>query len=206
MAEKKKSTILKDALILFAITLISGFLLGFSNDLTKDVIARNRAESVLKLNREVYPDAASFEEYDGFSPASFEELYAASGKEFGEVSVDEVLRAVDAGGNQLGWLLSASSQDAYGGTLSIKLGVTLEGEITGIGLLEINESPGLGDNAKKPEFLNQYVGKTVPEFSVTKQGAVSDEEIDAISGATRTSRAVTNAVNAALLLLTELNQ
>ena len=55
--------------------------------------------------------------------------------------------------------------------------------------------------AKQADFRDQYVGKNADSLTVTKTGASEDNEIDAISGATVTSNAVTNAVNAALYYL-----
>ena len=67
--------------------------------------------------------------------------------------------------------------------------------------MEINDTPGLGLKAKEPEFKSQFAGKKAEALSVTKSGSGSDNEIAAISGATITSSATTNAVNAALYYL-----
>ena len=72
------------------------------------------------------------------------------------------------------------------------------GQITGVELLEISDTPGLGMKASEPAFKDQYKDKSVEEFTVTKTGSTSDSEINAISGATITSNAVTHAVDAAL--------
>jgi electron transport complex protein RnfG len=53
-------------------------------------------------------------------------------------------------------------------------------------------------NAKNEEFRNQYVGKKVKKFQVVKTGKQEDDEIDSLSGATITSKAMTNGMNAAL--------
>ena len=71
-------------------------------------------------------------------------------------------------------------------------------EVKGIEFLALAETAGLGMNAAQPEWKAQYADKAVEQFTVTKSGASSDEEIDAISGATITSNAVTGAVNLAL--------
>ncbi|NMB44282.1 MAG: FMN-binding protein, partial [Clostridiales bacterium] len=67
----------------------------------------------------------------------------------------------------------------------------------------LNETVGFGQNAQNPEFKDQYVGKQVTEFIATKSGASAENEIDALSGATVTTNAVTEAVNAGLLFLNE---
>ena len=66
---------------------------------------------------------------------------------------------------------------------------------------EINDTPGLGLKAKDAKFKDQYIGTNVDTLTVTKLGASAENEIDAISGATVTSNAVTNAVNTAFYYL-----
>ena len=73
--------------------------------------------------------------------------------------------------------------------------------MNGIAFLSIAESPGLGMNARDTDWYKQFSGKKADTFSVTKAGAANDSEIDAIAGATITSRAVTGAVNAALYVV-----
>ena len=120
---------------------------------------------------------------------------------YGSVAVETVLKAVDAGGNQLGYVITALSNDSYGGAIKLSVGLKEDGTITGIEFLEINDTPGLGLKAKEPEFKSQFAGKKAEALSVTKSGSGSDNEIAAISGATITSSATTNAVNAALYYL-----
>lgn len=201
--EKKKNTIWKDAAVLFVITLISGLLLGLVNDFTADVIAQNKIEANIKIYQEVFKEAVSFEENKELTGKTeeFAKMYEQSGKTFGSVSVDGILEAKDSSGAVIGYLITSTSQDGYGGKITVNLGVTADGVTTGLGLLEINESPGLGDNANREDWRAQFAGKKVSEFKVTKQGAGAEDEIDAISGATMTSSAVANAVNAALFFL-----
>lgn len=195
-----KGGFMKDALILFAITLISGFLLGTVYQITKEPIQMAEAKDSLHKYQEAYPDAADFV-FDQAIQDQVDiskETLSAEKPEYGNVAVSVALNAVDASGNVIGHIVTASSDDSYGGVVKVSVGITLEGEITGVELLEINDTPGLGQKAKEPAFKDQYKGKNVEEFTVTKMGSSSDSEIDAISGATITSNAVTNAVNAAL--------
>ena len=83
-------------------------------------------------------------------------------------------------------------------TRAAATGITTEGNITGIGFLSIDETPGLGMKAKEPAFKDQFSGKPAATFSVSKTGATSDDQVNAISGATFSSSATTNAVNAAV--------
>lgn len=130
--------------------------------------------------------------------ADFESVLAESGLDIGNAGIDSVLKAVDESGNVIGHMFNVYSKDGYGGLIELSVGVTNEGEITGIGFLTLEETAGLGMKAKEPDFKDQFTGKTADQLVLTKSGASADNEIDAISGATITSTAVTNAVNGAL--------
>ncbi|MDO4326362.1 MAG: RnfABCDGE type electron transport complex subunit G [bacterium] len=193
----KKAGFMKDALILFVITLISGVLLGGVYEMTAAVIAQRQEAEKQKTYKEVYADASSF--------STNEELTAKAASAdlsaYEKVSVSEILDAKDASGNVIGHLVTSTSKAGYGGEVTISIGITSDGTITGIGFLTINETPGLGMKAKDDEFKNQFIGKNAPQLSLVKGGGAGDAEINAISGATVTSTAVTNAVNAALFLV-----
>lgn len=193
----KKAGFIKDALILFVITLISGVLLGGVYEMTKNVIAQKQEEARQATYREVYAEASAFEpnaELTGKAQTADLSAYE-------KVTVSEILDAKDGSGNVIGHLVISTSKAGYGGEITLTVGVTNEGEIVGIGFLTINETPGLGMKANEDAFKGQFIGKNVPELTLVKGGASGDGEIDAISGATVTSSAVTNAVNAALFLV-----
>ena len=104
---------------------------------------------------------------------------------------------MDADQNLLGFVITVTSHVGYGGVITFTMGITLEGTLNGISILDISETAGLGMKAEsvlKPQFAD----KKVPSFTYTKQGAMSDSQIDAISGATITTNAFTNAVNGGL--------
>lgn len=180
---------LKDCLILFIITLIAGAALGAVYEVTKEPIAAQEAKAKVEAQQGVFADAKEFEAMD--VDAAIAETAATNG-----VTIDEVYDA--KAGDHLGYVMQVTTPNGYGGDITLMVGVTKEGTSNGYSLLTINETAGLGMNAKNEDFANQYVGKTVEAFEVTKTGATSDEQIDAISGATITSRAVTEAMNACL--------
>jgi len=93
----------------------------------------------------------------------------------------------------------------YGGSITITVGIDTEGKITGVEIGDNNETPGLGTKAKDEPFISQFVG-IIPEepLTVVKRNKTKSEEIDAISSATITSRAVTKAVQAAVDINAEL--
>ena len=190
--------IIKNTIILFVITLIAGLCLGVVHDVTLEPIAAAQAEAAKQTYQEVYPDAASFAPTDELTAAV--EACAAETESwgFGKVTVDEAQQALDADGNVIGHLIVATSAESYGGDVQIAVGVSSEGALTGIGFLAISDTPGLGMNAKEPEFKDQYKGKKAELLEVTKTGASAENQIQAISGATYTSNAVTGAANAAI--------
>ena len=196
-----KSGFMKDALVLFAITLVSGLFLGFVYDITKCPIEQATIDKNNRTYQEVLSVASSFTEVEG-SVEKIAEL-AASGElaGFGGVAIESVLEGTDASGAAVGYVINSLSNDSYGGAVKISVGFDADGTITGVGIREINDTPGLGLKAKEPKFKDQYIGKNVDTLVVTKTGASAENEIDAISGATVTSNAVTNAVNTAFYYL-----
>lgn len=188
---------MKDALILCAITLVAGACLGGVYEITKAPIAAAELEAKSVAYRTVLPDAAEFvadDLTDVIASANGE----IAGMGFGNVTVDEAVTGVDASGTPVGYVVTSTSNDGYGGAITVSVGIKADGTVNGIEFLTIGETAGLGMNAQKPEWKGQYAGRNVEQFSVTKSGAAADNEINAISGATITSNAVTGAVNAAI--------
>ena len=114
-------------------------------------------------------------------------------------TITEVAEGKDDSGETIGYVISVQSSEAYDGTLDLSVGIGSDGTVKGVEMLSISETAGLGMKADEAEFKDQYKDKNVESFSVTKTGEDGDNMIDAISGATITSNAVTNAVNSALV-------
>ena len=87
----------------------------------------------------------------------------------------------------------------YGGAVSVMTGIDSEGSVTGVVILAHEETPGLGANAEKEDFLQQYQ-QAAPDggFEVIKYQTPQEGQVEAITGATITTRAVTDAVNQAI--------
>ena len=195
---KKQSGFIKDAIILFAITLISGLILGFVYDITKVPIAAAAKAAKNEAYAVVFPEAKDFEASDAETSKIAETADEISGKGFGHVTIDEVVDAKDASGNNVGRGITATSKDGYNGTVQLSVGIKSDGTVVGITFLTLAETPGLGMRAGEKDFYSQYANKNTKEFKLVKGSASGDNEIAAISGSTITSSAVTNAVNAAL--------
>lgn len=193
-----KAGFMKDALILCAITLIAGFALGGVYQITKEPIEQATIAANNKAYKAVFPEAETFESDDALTAA----VEACNGElasgSFGSVQVDSVLLAVDAAGSQLGYVVNSTSNESYGGAVRLSVGMEADGTVKGIEILEISDTPGLGLKAEEPEFKDQFVGKNSEGLTVVKGGNAGEDQIDSISGATITSSAVTNAVNAAM--------
>lgn len=178
--------IIKNTAILTVITLVAGVLLGYVYDITKEPIAQAKEAAKNEAYQTVMAEA------DAFEAMEVETVDLGTG-----CDVNEVV-AANAGSELKGYVITTTSHDGYGGDVQVSVGIAADGTVKGIEMLAISETAGLGMNATTPEFKSQYAEKLVDAFTVTKTGAAADNEIDAISGATITSNAVTNAVNTAI--------
>lgn len=184
---------MKNTGILLAITIAAGLLLGLVYQITKEPIANQEAKAKQEACQEVFEDAVSFEAVE--LVAVDEAAWSEAG--YGQESIDDVMAAKDAAGELLGYVLTITTKEGYGGDIQFTIGVRMDGTLNGMSLLAISETAGLGMRAEevlKPQFANKQVEK----FEYTKSGATSDNQIDAISGATITTNAVTDGVNAGL--------
>lgn len=188
--------VMKDAMILFAITLVAGLLLGVVYDVTKAPIAAQKEKAKTEACQNVFADAAGFEAYEEFSAETASAVMTEAG--ITGADIDEVMVAKDASGAVVGYVLTVSSHEGYGGDIQFTMGLTNEGVLNGISLLAISETPGLGMKAEDV-IVPQLVNKQAVSFSVTKTGAADDSQIDAISGATITTNAIVNGVNGGLV-------
>ncbi len=205
MANKSENTLVHDAIALFIITLVAGVLLGAVYTITKNPIAKAEEDATNKAYEAVYK-GAEFKSDDALTKSveSFQKDLTA-GKidddsfSYTDVTIMEARTATASDGS--GYVVKAAAK-GYGGNVTIALGISGDGKIMGIQILDAsNETPGLGQNSTKEEWNQQYVGATADKtLNVVKDGSGSADNgtINAISGATITSKAVTRAVNASL--------
>lgn len=186
---------LKEAGILFAITLIAGILLGFVHELTQNPIQIQQQKAVNEACQAVFADAEE--------PLSFTEMERTAGealksslKENG-VTIGKIYQAAGAEGQTCGYVIEAVSSQGYGGNITLYVGVDMSGCVRGVSILELSETAGLGMEAPKV-LVPQFANKQVEHFTYTKNGSRTDSEVDAISGATITTKAVVDAVNGGL--------
>lgn len=182
-----KNSRLKEILIptvsLFVICLCVTALLAVTNAVTKDAIAYQQELSAAESRQAVCPDAVDFEkvEYD--------------------VQGVECYKALDESGNLIGYAISSASR-GYGGDVKVMTGINAEdGSVIAINVYDNSgETPGLGVNTSGEKFTSQFAGlSSGTGVTVDKDAGKNPDSVavDSVTGATISSRAVTNAVNQA---------
>lgn len=192
--------ILKDTLALAIITIASGILLGGVYIITKEPIEKQNEKTKIAAYNSVFSDLSTYEAYDDLD--SLQTSVKNAG--YSGVIVDEVVYAFNSSKENIGVIITVTDRDGYGGNIKMTVGIDMEGTITGLEILEISETAGLGMKAADKEFRNQYVGINADEVVYTKNGKTEANEIDAISSATITTAAVTDGVNGAITVYKEL--
>lgn len=195
-------SLISDCMKLLIITLVAGLALGFVYNLTKDPIAAQNELAKQESYKTVFPDAESFENVD-FTEDEIQKLCEEHG--ITGITMTEIMTAKDASGSDLGYVFNVTTSEGYGGDIQLAVGVQSDGTLNGFDALSISETAGLGMNATQDDFRNQFAGVKADQLEVVKDGsgASNDAKIDAISGATITSSAITGAVNTCLAYTAE---
>lgn len=196
----KKSSMLKDTLSLFLITLVSGALLGTAYHVTKPIIDAKAAAKKLEAYAVVYPDAAGMQDSETMlaAIADIDTFFAEN--EISGAYVTEVLEALDDKGEVIGYAMNFGATKGFGGAIDMSMGISKDGTIQGLSILSSNETQGFGSKASEPAFLDQFPGVKGPEIKAVS-GKSAENEIDGIAGATVTTKAVTSGINGALAFL-----
>ena len=218
MANKKEkksgNTLVHDTIALTVITLVAGVLLGGVYTMTKKPIEEQNAKTKAQAYAAVYQGADFVEDKDiNAKLADYNEELSAgkiqkSGETLSDVEISEVMKA-QVDGTDAGYVVTCLAK-GYGGSVTLALGIDGDGAVKGIQIMDCSdETPGLGQNSTNKDWNSQYVGmNTTQEIAVVKDGSGSQEggTINAISGATITSKAVTRAVNGTLGFIASLSE
>lgn len=178
---------IKLPLILFAIALIAGALLGITNALTKEPIEKQHELALKSAREELFEDS----EFSEMESSSVLEKYG---------NVQKIYQA-KKGGKTAGYIITLT-KDGYGGAILMNVGVTSEGVITGVIVGTNSETPGLGAKASEKEFSGQFAGKK--KVALVKGAASAEDEVSAITAATITSTAIVDGANEALEITSEI--
>ena len=171
---KDAKYILRLTLTLFLITAVVAGLLGLVNYLTEDRIDELTRQKAEAAMQEVFP------------AGNYEEIPA------GEDGITAAYRADDAG------YVVRVSVNGFGGAIDMMVGVDNAGTVTGVSIISHGETASLGANCTREDFRAQFVGAS-DTLAVSKDGG----SVDALTGATVTSRAVVSGVNLALDFIKE---
>lgn len=187
------------AFVLCGMVLLACGILAGLNTVTKSAIARHKLEKNLAAYQEVVPEAVSFDYNDTLSSAVEALDGAVYGTDFGNVYINDVIVGYDDAGNTAGYIISVTSGDGFDGDISLMVGISADETVNGISFTEINETPNMGALCAEDAFKSQFTGVKTDSFILNKNGgSTADNEIDSVSGASTSSGAVVNAVNAAL--------
>ena len=185
----------KPVIALSAIALLAGLALSGVYSMTKDTIDDQHQKKAWAAYQAVVPQAVSFDAI----PAAAENSGEVYGTGFGRTYINEAVEGKDASGNTAGYAVSVTCAEGYDGNITLSVGIDPEGRVNSIAFTELHETPGKGMLCEDPKFKDQFNGRAVSSFKLLKDGgSVNEDEIDGVSGATISSKAVVNAVNAAL--------
>ncbi len=172
---KKESNFTNMVVSLLIITLVAGLSLGFINDLTIGPIAKAKLERKVNAIKQVLPE---------FNNNPVEDIILIKSEK-----IKDSIELYPAYFEEkiVGKAVIGSSDKGYSGLIKIMVGFNLNGTIKNIVVIEQKETPGLGTKMKGDKFLRQFRGKDPKSFilQVIKDGG----DIDALTGATITSRA-----------------
>lgn len=172
---------IKTGLLLFIVSALAGLLLAQTEAVTAPIIKANEQKKIEAARRAILPGSESFAEFEVFySNATF-----------------SCALARDKASNPLGYAIEAAPK-GYGGAINMQIGVSLKGEVKGVSILSLSETPGLGQKLKSDDFMNKFncliASNSSPCFCVKKDGG----DIDAVTGATISSRAFCQGIKDAL--------
>ena len=174
--------IVHDALILMVFSLVLGFALGGVYTLTKKPIEEATRRKELEAYKVVFETADTFYEV-GVEHA---EQVMTEGA-FPDV-IDKAFEAVDKKGNVIGHVVQLTTKDGYSGGIVMVVGITSDGIVNGFSVTEHTETSGLGTKAFEPDYTDKFKGISASDVS----------GVGTITGATKTSTAVINGINAAV--------
>lgn len=176
--------IVKNALILMAFSLVLGFVLGAVYKITEGPIAEATRRKEMEAYKVVFENADDFKEIAVDATAAAKVMTDGGFPD----EINKAFEAVDASGNSIGYVVQLTTKDGYSGGIVMVVGITSDGTVNGFSVTAHQETSGLGTKAFDPAYADQFKG--IPAADVSG--------VATISGATFTSTAVINGINAAV--------
>ena len=189
-------------IVLLLICAVATALLGYVNSVTAGPIAELKIVEAREARMQVMSQADDISEQ--IDDTKMGEIINAIGSSPEELNEIYVAKAAD--GQIIGYTIKVT-KNGFGGKIEVLVGINNDGKINEVRILSHSETPGLGANSIKEDFYGRYRDKPATgSLSVIKSGAPTDEQIISITGATITSKAVTDAVNIAISAFAELTK
>lgn len=186
--------VFKLGFILLLISGVAACCLAFTNYVTAGTIEEMNIKANTVARQEVLPDASEFEQVAA-------EDVVKMANEIGMANPGELLEVYigKKGSDVAGYTVKTGPTSGFGGEVQVLTGISLDGTITGITIIKHNETPGLGALATG-EWNDQFTGKSATEELIVVKGTAKEgsNEIQAITGSTITSKAVTEGVNTSI--------
>lgn len=178
---------MKLGLILLAFTAIAAGILGALNLTTRDIIAEVQIQENNQARQEVLAEGSDFEELEA---SKLEEVKKDA------PLVEEIYQAVN-GEEIIGYTIKTVIS-GYSGPIVVMTGIDMEGRVAGMKVVSNTETPGLGANASNDEFQDQFKEKSAESDIELVKNNATEEQVEALTGATITSDAITDSVNEAI--------
>jgi len=187
-----KNSMIKMVITLTIVAALAGGILAKVYDATRDAIAEAKRQETLDAIKAVLPPFDNEPDKDVVT--------VSSGKDKKGNEIKTTFYLGEKNGNLVGIAFKTSTMEGYSGFIEVMVGVDAEGTISAIEILSHAETPGLGNKIVKPEFKDRFKGRNLSNtrWMVKKDGG----DIDQITGATISPRAVTRAVKDGLELFT----
>lgn len=179
------------AIILTIICLVTTILLALTNQLTFLPRLQLEAEAAKADQKAMFSAAATFDAID----------ISARAADFR--GIEAVSAARDAAGARIGFVIK-STYRGYGGNVPVLVGIDKDGKVASLKILSNEETPGLGKKVEGKSFFSQFIGKPISKALTVNPAETDKTRVDAVAGATISSRAVTEAINQAAAAATKL--
>lgn len=174
---------------LFLIAAVAALVLGLTNSVTSPVIEERQAQAFKESYAQAYPDGVEFNTLD---------------IKIESENIKEVIEVTD-GTNQIGYVFSGIGKGGYGGDISYIIGVDNSGVIQGFKPLSHSETPGYGSRMEDQIFIDGVTGVNLSKGVSYGPGNKDNGEIQAISGATMTTTAISNSIQSVAQQMAELS-
>ncbi len=184
MNKDKFKNLFYPTIVLLLICLFSSFLLALTNQVSLPLIEQIKIDNENKAKKTIVSEANEFSDVMSLN---------YNGQDY------QYYEAYNENNEKIAYIFTTSGK-GYGGDVVVMSGIDMNGNITGINFLQLNETAGLGMRANSPDFMKQFTGLNADSGFTLVKSKAGDNEVQALTGATITSNAVSDACKTAFEL------